>query len=158
MSETCRRDWSRGTNGREPRSGYGSGERRKRSVRLISAAGADKAFVHSPLHGERFRRRASESGDRATRTRSEKKKRENGRRAARGENKDERIEEDGRKPLEAVEQRRREGEAVIPRAAKGAETKRSVPRFIVLLRARSSMALRATPSCRRYCRLCAINK
>lgn len=34
-------------------------------MRLISAAGADKAFVHSPLHGERFRRRASESGDRA---------------------------------------------------------------------------------------------
>lgn len=33
----------------EPRSGYGAGERRKQSVRLISAAGADKAFVHSPL-------------------------------------------------------------------------------------------------------------
>jgi len=31
-----------------PWSCYGAGERRKQSVRLISAAGADKAFVHSP--------------------------------------------------------------------------------------------------------------
>lgn len=38
----------------EPWSCYGAGERRKRRpVRLISAAGADKAFVHSPTTADR---------------------------------------------------------------------------------------------------------
>ncbi|KYQ48763.1 hypothetical protein ALC60_12269 [Trachymyrmex zeteki] len=62
-----RRGWSGGTNERtngrtnertnertvEPWSCYGAGKRRKRPVRLISAAGADKAFVHSPTTADR---------------------------------------------------------------------------------------------------------
>lgn len=36
-----------------PWSCYGAGERRKRPVRLISAASADKAFVHFPTTADR---------------------------------------------------------------------------------------------------------